>query len=121
MDFDISKTPSTHAIIKDLYKRAIGYLGALPLKFTPSAPDGSEKTGVCDGTDDAALSDTVNLANPGYFEVTGNAGNIKFDPVRGAAGQTRAFEKGVVSRFKVKKIYAAGAGATTATGIVIYY
>ena len=91
------------------------------IKIIIAGKDGKEKTGVCNGTDVAALSDTVNLVNPGYFEVTGNAGDIKFDAVEGAAGQKRAFEKGVVSRFRVKKIYAAGAGSTTATGIVIYY
>ena len=51
--------------------------------------------GVCNGTDDAVLSNTVDLPNAGYFEVTG-AGNVKFDPIQGAAGRTRAFAAGAV-------------------------
>ena len=74
-------------------------------------------TGVCEGTDAVTPSNTVDLARPGFFEVTG-AGNVKFDPINGAAGQTRAFDAKECSKFKVKRIYAAG---TTATGIVIYY
>lgn len=76
------------------------------------------RTGVCDGTDAAVTSNTVDLINPGYFAVTGNAGNVKFDPVEGTAAQTRAFEAKETSKFRVKRIYTTG---TTATGIVIYF
>ena len=73
--------------------------------------------GVCNGTDDVTPSNTLDLPNPGYFSVTG-AGNVKFDPIIGSAGQTRAFASGEVSKFRAKRIYATG---TTATGILIYY
>lgn len=72
----------------------------------------------CDGTDSAVTSDTADLAKPGYFDVRGNTGTVKFDPVEGAAGQTLTFAAGECSKFRVKKIYATG---TTATGIQIYY
>ncbi len=72
--------------------------------------------GVCNGTDVCTPSNTVDLPNPGYFSVTG-AGDVKFDPIQGAAGQTRAFEAGEVSKFRAKRIYA----TSTATGIYIYY
>lgn len=75
------------------------------------------RTGVCDATEPAVLSNTADLANPGYFEVTG-AGNVKFDPIEGPAGQTRAFDAKECSKFRVKRIYSTG---TSATGIVIYY
>jgi hypothetical protein len=71
----------------------------------------------CRGTDDVVPSNTVDLVNPGYFEVTG-AGTVKFDPIKGAAGQTRSFDAKECSKFRVKRIYATG---TTATGIKIYY
>lgn len=73
--------------------------------------------GVCNGTDEAVLSNTADLPNAGYFEVTG-PGNVKFDPIQGAAGQTRPFTAGAVSKFRVKRIYETG---TTATGIYIHY
>ena len=73
--------------------------------------------GVCNGTDSVTPSNTADLPNPGYFSVT-VAGNVKFDPILGAAGQIRAFEAGEVSKFRVKRIYDT---LTTATGILIYY
>jgi len=73
--------------------------------------------GVCNGTDACTPSNTDNLPNAGYFSVT-VAGNVKFDPIQGAAGQTRAFAAGETSKFRAKRIYATG---TTATGIYIYY
>jgi len=77
----------------------------------------NEKTGICDGTDDVTPSNTVDLPNKGYFKVTG-AGNVKFDPIYGATGQTRAYAAKETSEFRVKRIYATG---TTATGIYIFY
>jgi hypothetical protein len=74
-------------------------------------------SGVCNGTDDVTPSNTVDLPNPGYFKVTG-AGNVKYDPILGAAGQTDAFAAGGISLFRAKRIYATG---TTATGIKVYY
>ena len=75
-------------------------------------------SGVCNGTDVVTPNNDADLSNPGYFEITG-AGNVKFDPVLGVAGQTRAFADGALSKFRVKRIYATG---TTATGnIYIYY
>lgn len=76
-----------------------------------------EKTGVCNGTDSCTPSNDNNLPHCGYFSVTGS-GNVKFDPIEGGAGQTRAFAADATSRFRVKKIYADG---TTATGIYIYW
>jgi len=79
--------------------------------------DAGVRTGVCNGTDACTPSNTDNLPKCGYFSVTG-AGNVKFDPIEGTAGQVRAFAAGETSRFRVKKIYDT---LTTATGIYIYW
>lgn len=101
MALDLTKPVSNNVLVKALYKIFAG-----------------ERTGVCNGMAEAVLSDTADLAHPGYFQVRGNAGNVKFDPVEGASGQTMAFEAKECSLFRVKRIYSNG---TTATGIVIYY
>ncbi|MFZ4545871.1 MAG: spike base protein, RCAP_Rcc01079 family [Bacteroidales bacterium] len=117
MSLDLSKMNSTHSFIKELYKKFFGLSGESPIKIQQSGSDGLEKTGVCNGTDVAATSNTVDLPNPGYFEVA-VAGTVKFDPILGAAAQTRNFEAKECSKFRVKRIYVTG---TSATGIVIYY
>lgn len=117
MSLDLTKPVSSNNFLQELYKKLFGIGGETPLKVQHTDTAGVEKTGVCNGIDAAVASNTVNLPNPGYFEVTG-AGNVKFDPVVGAAGQTRAFDAKECSKFRVKRIYVTG---TTATGIVIYY
>lgn len=117
MSLDLTKMNSTHSFIKELYKKFFGLLGESPVKMQLSGSDGLEKNGVCNGTDAAATSNTVDLPNPGYFEV-GVAGTVKFDPIIGTAGQTRSFDAKECSKFRVKRIYVTG---TSATGIVVYY
>jgi hypothetical protein len=70
------------------------------------------------GIDAVTPSNTVDLAHPGWFEVRGAAGTVKFDPVKGAAGQTLTFAQFELSKMQVKRIYTTG---TTATTIVVYY
>lgn len=84
------------------------------------AAQSKEDQAICDGTEAAAHSDTVDLAHPGFFEIRGNTGVVKFDPVDPTApqGQTMTFAAGELSKFRVKRIYTTG---TLATGIVIYF
>lgn len=79
-----------------------------------------EDQAICDGVEPAGLSNTVDLPHPGFFEVRGNAGAVKFDPVDQTApqGQSMTFASGELSKFRVKRIYLTG---TTATSIVIYF
>lgn len=79
-----------------------------------------EDQAICDATEAAVHSNTVDLPHPGFFEVRGNAGTVKFDPVDQscAQGQTLTMAAGELSKFRVKRIYATG---TLATSIVIYF
>jgi len=74
--------------------------------------------GVCNGEEDAVLSDTVDLAHPGYFQPTLIDGTVKYMTVRGNI-RTRTITKDTCSLVRVKRIYLNG--TTAAMGIVIYY
>ena len=74
--------------------------------------------GVCNGCVDATLSDTVDLANPGYIQPRLLAGNIKVTDVNGNVS-TLAFDAKEVSLFRVKRVWSAG--TTPNMGIVVLY
>lgn len=116
MSLDLTKAISSNEFLRAIWTALFG-TSPSALKVITTDAAGIEKTGVCNGTDAVTPSNTVDLTTPGYFEVT-VAGNVKFDPYVGAAGQTRAYDAKECSKFRVKRIYATG---TTATGIVIYY
>jgi hypothetical protein len=81
--------------------------------------DGSQSDfGVACGCVDAVLSDTVDLAHPGYFEPRLLAGNIKVTDMYDNVS-TLAFDLKELSRFKVKRIWLTG--TTADMGIKIYY
>jgi len=81
--------------------------------------DGSQTDfGVAGGCVDAVLSDTVDLAHPGYFEPRLLAGNIKVTDMYDNVS-TLAFDLKELSRFKAKRIWLTG--TTADMGIKIYY
>ena len=136
--FDVDKA-NVHIYVNARYRGALESADGLkipfadviePYSFSSSeelrnyladlAAQTKEDQAICDGVEPAAPSNQSDLSHPGFFEVRGNAGNVKFDPVDPTApqGQTIAFAAGELSKFRVKRIYATG---TLATGIVIYF
>jgi len=77
-----------------------------------------QDTGVETGCQDAVLSDTIDLVNPGYFEPRLIGGNIKYTDFHGNVG-TLVFDAKELSRFKAKRIWLTG--TTADMGIKIYY
>lgn len=74
-----------------------------------------EATGVTGGEYDAVLSDTVDLAHPGWLEAT-VAGTIKYTTLYGET-RTRTVDVGWISLGIVKRVWATGTSAT----IVVHY
>jgi|SRR5665647_609063 len=89
-------------------------------KINPASAEGlaAIATSVCNGEDDAVLSDTADLAHPGYFQPTLIDGTVKYMTVNGNI-RTRAWTKDTCSLVRVKRIYLTG--TTAAMGIVIYF
>ena len=80
--------------------------------------DINSNKGVCNGCIPAGLSDTVDLAHPGYIRPTFLAGNIKVTDVYGNIS-TLAFDLKEVSLFRVKRVWSTG--TTANMGIVVIY
>jgi len=74
--------------------------------------------GVCNGVNQAVLSDTVDLVNYGYIQPRLLAGNIKVTDVNNNVN-TLAFDQKEISLFRVKRIWVTG--TTANMGIVVYY
>lgn len=74
--------------------------------------------GVADDEYDAVLSDTVDLAHPGWIQPLLLAGTIKYTTARGSV-RTRAFDLKEVSPFRVKRVWSNG--TTADMGIVVIY
>jgi len=66
----------------------------------------------------AALSDTVDLAHPGYIQPRLLAGNVKVTDVNGN-DSTLAFDLKEISAFRVKRVWLTG--TTADMGIVVIY
>ena len=73
---------------------------------------------VCNGCVPAVLSDTVDLAKPGYIQPRLLAGNIKVTDVNGNVS-TLAFDAKEISAFRVKRVWSTG--TTADMGIVVLY
>ena len=89
-------------------------LRATPVPVSPVPPN----VGVCDGCVAAALSDTVDLAHPGYIQPRLLPGNIKVTDVNGNV-ITLAFDAKEISLFRVKRVWSTG--TTANMGIVVIY
>lgn len=77
-----------------------------------------KKVGVARGEEDAVLSDSVDLANPGWIQPTLLAGTIKYTTEKGNV-RTRAFDLKETSLVKVKRVWSTG--TTANMGIVVYF
>jgi len=89
-------------------------------KINPASAEGLADiaTSVCNGCVTAILSDTVDLAHPGYIQPRLLAGNIKVTDVNGNVS-TLAFELKEISLFRVKRVWSTG--TTANMGILIVY
>lgn len=79
---------------------------------------GANDNGVYTGCVAAALSDTVDLAHPGFIQPRLLPGNIKVTDVAGNVS-TLAFDAKEVSLFKVARVWSTG--TTADMGIVVIY
>jgi len=76
------------------------------------------QSGVILGEYDAVLSDTVDLAHPGWIRPMLLAGTIKYTTVKGEV-RTAAFDQKECSFVQVARVWLTG--TTAGMGIVVYY
>lgn len=77
-----------------------------------------KNVGIPNGEEDAVLSNTVDLAHPGFIRPLLLEGTIKYVTVNGET-RTDAFDKKETSQVRVKRIWLDG--TTADMGIVVYY
>lgn len=108
-----------NVLITSIKKNVAGEFYATFAEFYAAVePFFIENNDIANGEYTATLSDTVDLANPGWIQPILLAGTIKYVTVNGEV-RTKAFDLNETSLVRVKQVWLTG--TTADMGIVVYY